>query len=352
MAISFTGCLQHIILDANKLDRDSSSLQQALHQLGKRELLALKVPTELGGKGLEPLEYGEWQIAIAKHSGALAFLQTQHQSAGSFLAKSSNTDLQRTYLPSMATGEKLLGVGFSQLRRLGKPLVTATPVKGGYELSGVVPWVTGGNIFEEFVIGSSLPDGRELYGIVPLQNKQNQGKVTVSKPMDLMVMSATNTVSVELDRWYLPSELVVDIKPAGQIHRGSQKNVLHHSWFPLGCAYSALDIMVQTYQKKQLDAIWNSKTSLERELKQHHLTIKSEIAANKLHYQQKLLLRAKAIDLAFRCAQGAVIATSGSANSYQSDAGRVYREALVFSVSGQTADLLSASLNAIAYAKS
>ena len=341
-----TNQLKNIDLEANRLDRDWQALQQALQQLGDRKLLALKAPLELGGKGLNALEYGSWQVAIARMSGALAFLQTQHQSAGSFLAKSKNCNLQQTYLPQMATGQKLVGVGFSQLRRPGKPLVMAKPVARGYELSGTVPWVTGGQIFSEFIIGAVLPDGRELYGLVPLQTQRDaQSEISVSQPMDLISMSATNTVSVELDNWYLDSELVVDIKSPGKIHLTSQKNTLNHCWFPLGCAYAALDILQQTYQKKPLDAILESQISLEQQLKQCHQEIQETLSKSDRDYQQDLQLRATAIDLAFRCAQAAVIANSGAANSYANSAGRVYREALVFSVSGQTSDILTASLN-------
>lgn len=340
---SITEQLKEIVVDANQLDRDWQALKLALQDLGDRRLLALKVPVKLGGRDLDALEYGSWQMAIAQISGTLAFLQTQHQSAGSFLSKSPNHNLQQAYLPLMATGQKLVGVGFSQLRRPGKPLVMAQTVEDGFELSGTVPWVTGGKIFSEFIIGANLPDGRELYGVVPLEN--HSSKLKVSQPMDLIAMSATNTVSVELKNWHLDSDLVVNIKPPGQIHLTSQKNTLNHCWFPLGCAAAAVDILQTTYQKRPLDAILESQVSLENERKQCHLAIQETLSKSDRNYQKDLELRARAIDLAFRCAQAAVIANSGAANSYLNSAGRVYREALVFSVSGQTSDIMSASLN-------
>jgi hypothetical protein len=61
-------------------------------------------------------------------------------------------------------------------------------------------------------------------------------------------------------------------------------------------------------------------------------------------YEDKLQLRSWAINLAGHCSQAAVIASSGAANYQDHIAGRVYREALLFSVSGQTRDVMAASL--------
>ncbi|WP_222427331.1 acyl-CoA dehydrogenase family protein [Hyella patelloides] len=338
--------LSEIEILPSELDRDSNVLQQALQQLGKHSLLALKVPPSLGGAGFSESDYSLWQIAAARYSGALAFLQTQHQSAGSFFTASDNHTLQQEYLSSMATGEKLVGVGFSQLRRPGKPLVAAQPVEKGYLISGFVPWITGGNIFTDFIVGAVLPDGRELYGVVPLETVQqsNKGKITLSLPMDLIAMSATNTVSAELDNWYLESNYVVTIKPANSIHDSSQKNVLNHGWFPLGCAYAALDIIQQTSQRKQLEFIPKIQQVLKQEIDDLKQQMIAATISENTNYENKLKLRSQVINLASRCTQAAVITASGAANSLANSAGRVYREALVFSVSGQTTDVMEASL--------
>lgn len=341
--------LSKITIEASELDRDSAALQEALQQLGNHSLLALKVPQSLGGAGFSPVDYGLWQMSVAQYSGALAFLQTQHQSAGSFLTASSNQTLQQEYLPLMATGKKLVGVGFSQLRRPGIPSITARATKNGYLISGVVPWITGGYIFDDFIVGAILPDGRELYGIVPLQNTQQSsgGKVKLSSPMDLIAMSATNTVSAELQNWYLNDNYVVNIKSVNAIHQNSRKNILNHCWFPLGCAYSALATIEQTYHKKQLDFVRETQKALQHEVNSYYQQMLTKTTSESITYEDKLKLRSGVINLAFRCTQAAVVTSSGAANNIANAAGRVYREALVFSVSGQTADVMAATLKSI-----
>ena len=59
-------------------------------------------------------------------------------------------------------------------------------------------------------------------------------------------------------------------------------------------------------------------------------------------------LRAEAIDLAARCTHAAVIVSKGAANLLDHPAQRVYREALAFSVFGQTNAVMDASLSRLA----
>ncbi len=334
---------------AQELDRSSVALKLALQSMGDRSLLALKVPQKLGGAGWNELDYRRFQIAIARCSGALAFLQTQHQSAVSQLAKSDNQSLQQEYLPHVATGKKLIGVGFSHLRRRGKPMMEAVEVERGYLLTGEVPWITGWDFFDNFIIGAALPDGRELYGMLPFQNSRatSGGTLAFSVPMELIAMTATNTVSAKLDNWFLARDRLITIKPPGSIHRSSKKNILHHGFFALGCAYAGLDILQAIGEKKQLAFIQESWQSLNEKVTRCDRAILASLSDKNTTYQQQLQLRTEAINLAQRCSVSAVIASSGAANYLNSDAGRVYREALVFSVSGQTTDVMEASLKAV-----
>ena len=70
---------------AEKIDREPNALKEALKRMGDRCLLALKVPKKWGGAEFNELDYRRFQMSIARYSGALAFLQTQHQSASSFI---------------------------------------------------------------------------------------------------------------------------------------------------------------------------------------------------------------------------------------------------------------------------
>ncbi len=327
---------------ATQIDKNPDDLKQALLGMGAQSLLALKVAKSFGGAGFTEIDYHHFQMLMARYSGALAFLQTQHQSAGSMLAASHNQELKHRYLPHMSTGKILVGVGFSQLRRLGNPLMKARQVEGGYSLEGKVPWITGFGFFADFIIGATLPDGREIYGILPLKPQTQAGSITFSSPLELIAMNSTNTVSAKIKQWFLANNQVVAINPVGSIHEKSKKNVLHHGFYALGCAQAGLDILQTTYQKKQLIFLQESYQLLQQELDDCRQAMFAAIT--NCPYQEKLQLRGWAIQLAGRCTHAAVIATSGAANYQHNSAGRVYREALLFSVSGQTTAVMEESL--------
>lgn len=340
---------EQIAPQANKIDQDSQALKIALDEMGDRSLLGLKVPPEWGGNGLKDLDYRLWEVKLARVSGALTFLQTQHQSAANMLSKSQNILLQQQFLSQMTTGKVLMGVGFSHLRRRGKPMVSAKEMNAGYEISGEVPWITGYGFFSHFILGATLADGRELYGMMPFQN-QTQGSgssINFSKPMELMAIASTNTVSAKIRQWYLNKDQILTIKSPGAINQSSRNNILNHGWYAFGCAYGGLDILLASAEKKQLGFLHESWQSLNLEVEQCRAKAIDLAEDETASYENKLELRGRAINLAQRCSQAAIIASSGAANYLNSNAARIYREALLFSVSGQTTDVMEASVKQV-----
>jgi alkylation response protein AidB-like acyl-CoA dehydrogenase len=324
---------------AASLDADPEALQQAFRELGEQGWLGLLVPPAWQGTGLNELTFRVSQELFARYSGALAFLQTQHQSAAGKIAQSPNAELKQSYLPAMVIGEKRVGLGFSQLRR-PEPLVKAIPVASGYLISGEVPWITGFGCFEEFIIGAVLPDGQALFGLAPFKEIQSNGSIRLSQPLQLAAMASTNTVTASLTDWFLPNEQLLDVKPAGWIHQSDRRNVLHHGFFALGCAQAGLDIMA-TARQAELGAA--TRQSLEQELSFCRRAIYQAQATGNTGIEQ-LHLRAEAIELATRCTHAAVVLSGGAANYANHPAQRVYREALAFTIFGQTEAVKQATL--------
>ncbi|WNZ25095.1 acyl-CoA/acyl-ACP dehydrogenase [Leptolyngbya sp. NK1-12] len=326
---------------AARLDTDPQALQQAFSELGEQQLLALRVAPEWQGTGVNELTFRTFQELTARYSGALAFLQTQHQSAAARLAQSNNESLKQKYLPYMATGQKRIGLGFSQLRRSGEAAVKATPSRDGYYVSGNVPWITGFGCFEQFILGAELPDGRALFGLVPLRDETvNGGWIALSQPLQLAAMASTNTVTAQLANWFLPVDQVLDLKPADWIHQSDRSNVLHHGFFALGCAQAGLDILAAAPAQS---VITETLIALTQELETCRSAMYQAQAIGDTGMHQ-LDLRAWSIDLAVRCAHAAVAVSRGSANYANHPAQRVYREALAFTIFGQTTAVMEATL--------
>lgn len=331
---------------ANQLDEDVELLRSALQGLGDLHLLALRVPRTYNGAELNNHLFHSFQEQAARFSGALAFLQTQHQSAGAILSKSSNEALKQAYLPRMATGEALVGIGFSHLRRQDNPPLKAIETEKGYQLHGHIPWITGFGFFETILVAALLPNGQAVYGMIPFTDaaQDSGGSIRFSEPMQLAAMSATGTVTAELTEWNLEASEVAFVTEAGAIFKSDRINVLNHSFFALGCAQAGLDIVSHTQEMKLYLSIAPAYETLLEELKLCRHFIYS---AQDQSFEERLKLRTWAIDLAVRCAHAAVVVSGGAANSKQHPAQRVYREALVFSVAGQTPTVLEGTLDRI-----
>ncbi|MEN8446975.1 MAG: acyl-CoA dehydrogenase family protein [Cyanobacteria bacterium J06555_13] len=341
---------------AHQIDTAPSVLFEMFKKASDLGLLTPKTPDDFEGAGLSAVGYRQLQCEIARRSGALAFLLTQHQSAASFLLSGENERLKNDYLPKMASGERRVGVGFSHLRRVHPP-VTAHRVPGGYRLSGEVPWVTGAGLFEEFVGAAVITaDGEEnggaaVFGLLPLMSCQGisdqgvSGALFVDEPMALSGMASTQTVRVQLADWFLADDLVIGTRPAGWLAERDRANPLGPIGLIKGCTEAAQAIMAESLRRRQIThGIEQQLAAQTREL---FAQTPEMVALPVDAYGQKVAFRGQAIALMTTCAQAAVIASSGAANALHHPARRVQGEALVFSVSGQSTDGAIASLNSL-----
>ncbi|MCW6036755.1 hypothetical protein K4A83_10845 [Spirulina subsalsa FACHB-351] len=328
-----------------KLEQDPSALSQAIQILGRHKLLALRVPQRYGGRELGDLDWFCYQEAIAHYSGTLAFVQTQQQTAAAFLAGAENTTLKQDYLAQISQGTLTLGVGFAHLRRKTPPL-SAVPTEGGYLLTGQIPWLTGVNIFTQAIIAATLPDATILLTIIPLQTSSQPtgGTLTLSPPLALAAMSGSHTVQADLVQWFTPHREVISHKAANWLAQKDQQGILNPTPLILGCAQAGLSILEQAHHQQNSHILHSALQKLTHTVIECRQTILE--AQQSPHYplQEKYKLRARAIHLATRCAHAAVIVSRGAANLSNHPAQRIYREALVFTVTGQTTAVLEATL--------
>jgi len=327
---------------AEVIDRDCDALRTALGDFAAQGWMALKRPSEYGGPAMPEPDFRRFQQECARASGTFAFLQTQHQSAVSMLAKSDNSDLKQDWIPKMANGERYLGIGFSQLRRPGTPMVTATPADNGYRISGHVPWVTGFGYYGHYLLGATLPSGDALFAIVPLEPSES---TVVSEPMRLSAMETAQTVTVTYDNFQLASDEVAFIRPAGWIQNNDLINISLQAHFAMGNALAGLDVLEERFEERKQPFVKDAYDSLLKEWSVVNTALaETPISADEQTSAERLRLRAWAIELMGRCAHAAITASSGASNSIHHRAQRIWREALVFTVSAQTSAIMEATL--------
>jgi alkylation response protein AidB-like acyl-CoA dehydrogenase len=327
---------------AAELDQSSDAVADVLGEMGEANLLGLKCPAEYGGEPLSEPDFREFQQACARTSGVFAFLHTQHQSAVSILNGSDNADLKAEILPGTRNGQQLVGIGFSQLRRPGPPMVTADRVDEVFVIDGHGPWVTGQGFYPQFLVGATTASGEAAFALVPLRD---QTGIRLSNPMRLAAMETARTVTVDLNRFLVTWDKVAFVKPAGWIQRNDMINVALQGHFAIGNARAGLDVVQQVVENKGSDQLRASYEQLDDEWERcrDNLTVLSSDSAEETT-DTRLEARAWAIDVMQRCAWAAVTASAGAANVLTHPAQRILREALVFTVSAQTSAIRDASI--------
>lgn len=324
---------------AGAIDQDMNTLREALSEMGRRGLLGLRVPHEFGGRSLEPMEFRRFQEASARASGALAFLESQHQSACGLIARSTNEPLRARLLPRLASGSESSAIAFSHLRRKGSPALSAAPTPGGWKLNGRLPWVTGWGLFTICVTAATLPDERILFVTHPLTGS---AQLHPSPPLSLAAMAVTQTVTVGLDDLFVPESEVVGVHAASWIEENDRIAVALQSPLALGCAGAAIDVLRDQRGARAAADL------LEREL----AGVRDEAyraMEEKIDLARGLRARAAAIELMGRAAHAAVVASAGGGNLMSHPAQRVYREALAFSVLALSGPIQEAVLDRLSH---
>jgi len=331
---------------AGQIDQDLGALKLALEEMGDRGLLGLRIPEDWGGAGLPTVEFRRFQEASARASGALAFLESQHQSACSLMTRSGNKALREKFLPLLARGETTSGIAFAHLRRAGPPALRATPEAGGFTLTGALPWITGWGIFTHCVTAATLPDGRILFALHELGDSP---ELKASSPLKLAAMEVTQTISAEARGLKIPEGDVLDIQSANWIQENDRFAVALQSPLILGCARAAVDVLEEESARRSHPRMAAAARRLGEELGQ----VREEAYRamdERTDFEKGLRARSAAIELAVRAAHAAVIASAGAGNLMTHSAQRVYREALAFSVLALTPPLQEATLDRLSRA--
>lgn len=279
--------------------------------------------------------------------GTTYFILTQHLGSCGQIQHSENPLLRERLGEAMATGQHYVGVGFGHLRR-PQPMLRATPVTGGWTLTGVAPWVTGWPVLGGTIYGAHLPDGRHLYVYADAIESDQQ---RASAPLPLCAMGATETVEVTLDQLFVPEENFVRFSSAEQLTLSDTLNLCGNVSPMLGVARGSVTLLRQLARKKPFPILSEAADALEAQINASRTTCDTLAASDKTvagWRERALTARAEAIELGVRAAHTAVAAASGGANSLDHPAQRRYREAMFYTLFQQSSELLQGTVRHLA----
>ncbi len=309
---------------SNALDHDVPLLKKIYQQLIELNVLQLLVPSGCGGLGGDRAEWIEYNILLSQYSGALLFLQAQHQFAVTQLKKLLPAPKAVSLLKKISEETLALGIAFAA----NKKQLQVTKVKDGFELSGKLFWVTGFDCFSSVLLSFDI-DKEIYYALLPFQNMPE--KIIVSSPTDTIVFSSANTVSVTLDRYFISNDEII-----GSWHE--QGDVMEHPviYNFAGAAKALLEI--STRGKYYYHAPVKEKyASLLNQWENYY----KKIIENKSHPRQ---LRAEGLLLAEQCIHFARIVCGAESILASHPMNRLAREIWQYSVSGYSEKQLEAYL--------
>jgi alkylation response protein AidB-like acyl-CoA dehydrogenase len=184
---------------AERHDRDGTFVTESFERLRDAGLLAIAVPTELGGSGATIRQVAAVQHELARHCAATALASAMHQHVVSFTAWRHRRGLpgaEATLRRVAEEGIVLLSTGGGDFTR---PKGTATRVDGGYLLSGRKTFVSQapvGAALSTMFVHEDPEQGRRVLNVaVPVSSPG----VVVTDSWDALGMRGTGSNEVVFD---------------------------------------------------------------------------------------------------------------------------------------------------------
>jgi alkylation response protein AidB-like acyl-CoA dehydrogenase len=328
---------------ANATDQAAVMPLENARCLAEAGLLGLSTPIEYGGHGAPPEVLRAFMEIIAGACGVTIFVLFQHIVACRHIAAGENEALKAALLPRLAAGKSIATVAFSHLRRPGPPMLRVKHDGEDHVFDGEAPWATGWGVASEVLIAGSLPDGSSVWVVAPLVESD---MMRASPPMRLCGMNASTTVSLECRGLRVGPERYVKTVTPEELARDTRMAVLFFTSLSLGAAAGACAVIRAIAEARGSAAHADAAAALEHEISAARTEVNrvAAQAAAPTTSDDVLRVRAWCVELGVRAAHAAVTASSGGANLLDHPAQRIFREAMVYTLTAQTTDLQIATL--------
>ena len=325
---------------ANQTDQSDEAPVENIRRLAEAGLLGLTTPVAYGGHGAPAAVVRAFLETIASACGVTVFVVYQHLVACRQIAGGENDGLKARLLPELARGERFCTLAFSHLRRPGPPVLRVEQAGDSYLFDGTAPWSTGWGLAQEVLLAGTLPDGRSVWVVAPVE------KLEASAPLRLCGMNASATVSLTCRGVRIGPERYVQTLTGEQLAADSSAAILFFSALSLGAAVGAIEQVRASAAARRSPVLAAAASALEQETTAARRAVDAAAATTGAAPDPEAARRARAwcIDLGVRAAHAAVTANSGSANLLENAAQRLFREAMVLTVIAQTGDLQAALL--------
>jgi len=330
------------VLEPAAAEVDASVVPKShLKSLADAGLLGVVAPVEVGGAGASAAVFREVAEQLAGADAATWFVQAQHHAPVRMLAANPSAAADR-YLPALATGELVAGIAFSHLRQYPNRPVTATRVASGWQFNGVAPWYTGWGINDVAFLSGVDDAGEVVFAVVPAAETD---ALTVKARLRTAALNAAQTVMLTINDLVVSTDDIALRQPHADWAAADliQANA-NPAIFGLGASAIALLCAAgeARHEAATVDAaaIYQARLDV---LRTRCYTLTDDVPAHEA-LDERLDLRAQALELLIAITSGLVAANAGSAMALSSPAQRKAREALFLLVQAQTAPARAATM--------
>ena len=208
---------RQIAPDASRHDVEGTFVEEGLRCLREAGLLALAVPTELGGMGATIRQVTLVQRELAHHCGSTALATSMHQHVVAFTAwrfRRGMPGAEGTLRRVADEGLLLVSTGGGDFTH---PRGEATKVDGGYRVSGRKQFASQssfGDVLSTMFVYEDPEQGRRVLNMaVPVR----ADGVTVLDNWDTLGMRGTASNDVVLEDVFVPEDKVLANRPYGVV---------------------------------------------------------------------------------------------------------------------------------------
>jgi len=308
--------LEHYAPMAYELDQDPILLKQAYENLIKQGALGLLIPESFGGLGGGRADWARYNIEMAACSGALLFLQAQHQFSVHRL-KALLPESLRVHDVLQEVINTKQGLGFISL--LQAKSLTITRDNSGWILNGKIRWITGWDFFERCYL-SFESEGLQHHALIPFRNRAG---LTYSTVMNTSMFQSANTVSLNLENYFLPDEAVLYSNQIRESVPMEHPTTYNFAGIAKACLREAKLGKYCRSEKARLEYF-----RLEKKLEAYCETLFSGVS------KDPLAMRARGLKLAENCASFARLMCGASSVLENHPMGRISKELWQNAVAG------------------
>ena len=298
-------------------------------------LLGVSAPVAHGGSAAPGAVARQTAEILAGACCSTWFVQTQHHTPVMTLAK-SELPVRDRLLGPLARGELMSGVAYAHLRAYPRIPVRVTRERGGWRFDGTVPWYTGWGLNDVMLLAGVTDADEALFAFTEAREQEG---LRPSAPMRLAALTASRTVSLRLDGFWLPEDAVASRTPYPDWAKTDRPKPTNASPAVFGVTESALTLLDE-------DTAAPLRTRLDEVRKQAYALADHPVPHE--HLAERLALRTQAYEVLMTATTAAVVAGGGKALSLTSKPQRLAREALFLLVQGQTTESRGVHLKTLA----